>query len=539
MYSPPNDDIPNKGLHERCREMGKTPVSNLPIGCINIGRDAMRLFRNLFWVYFAPTLLILNTGVANVRGQERAFTPPQATIPLGSNVTTGNADAAQSTWRAHTPSIAHPVAHPQVAEQVFAADPLDAAGETAINGEPALTLAQIEQFALANNPSLSSAEATSSKAAGLLNQVGIRANPAAGYFGSQIADAGTDQHGLFIEQEFVRGKKLQLNREVLRHTVNAQRWETEVQRNRVLTDLRIRFYEAAAAQLQLDAINEFSQVASRGVEVAAARLQAQEASKVELLQAKIMYNTVQLTQQQTAAAYRGAWKDLAAVAGLPATEPLRLAAVLATPPAVRDWEQTLADLLTQSPELSVANELVCEKRANLKRQKAQPTANVMTQFGAGYDRATGVGLINLQIGAPLPLSNRNTGNISAAYADYVRAVENVDRIKLAIRSRLSRVAQAYESSFVAVQKYEQEILPQAKESLDLSQEAYEAGELDFLQVLVVRRRYFDSNLDLIQAQLGLAQAEAKIQGLLLTGGLDAPQDYTSGDDLRGQSFGGQ
>jgi cobalt-zinc-cadmium efflux system outer membrane protein len=460
----------------------------------------MRIFRILRSGHFAPALLLIAAGGTNVYSQEQVFTP--------------------------------------AAEQFFAAESMPAAIGTQHDAAP-LTLTQIEQFALANNPSLSSAQATSSKAAGLLNQVGTRPNPTAGYFGMQIADEGTDQHGLYVEQEFVRGKKLQLNREVLRHTVNAQRWEAEVQRNRVLTDLRVRFFEAAAAQLQLDAIAEFSQVASRGVDVAAARLKAQEASRVELLQAKIMYNTVQLSQQQTDAVYRGAWKDLAAVAGLPATEPLRLATALTTPAAVPDWEQTYADLLTQSPELAVANALVCEKRAHLKRQKAQPTPNLMAQFGAGYDRATDSGLINLQFAAPLPISNRNSGNVSAAYADYVRAVENVNRIKLAIRSRLARVAQAFEASFAAVQKYQQEILPQAKESLDLSQEAYEAGELDFLQVLVVRRRYFDSNLDFIQAQSELAQAEAKIEGLLLTGGLDAPQDHTSGDGLRGQSFGGQ
>ena len=110
---------------------------------------------------------------------------------------------------------------------------------------------------------------------------------------------------------------------------------------------------------------------------------------------------------------------------------------------------------------------------------------------------------------------------------------------MAIRSRLARVAQEYESSIAAVQKYEQEILPNAKESLELSEEAYAAGEFDFLQVLIVRRRYFDSTLAFIQSQAKLAQANAKIEGLLLTGGLEAPQDYTSGDGLRSQSFGGQ
>jgi cobalt-zinc-cadmium efflux system outer membrane protein len=145
----------------------------------------------------------------------------------------------------------------------------------------------------------------------------------------------------------------------------------------------------------------------------------------------------------------------------------------------------------------------------------------------------------VQVGAPIPVRNKNRGNISAAHAEYHRAAENVRRIELAIQSRLARAAQEFESANASVRTYEQEIMPQVEESLKLSEQAYQAGEIAFLQALVVRRNYYESRIRFIQAQGRLAQANAKIEGLLLTGGLDAPIDYTNGDGLRGQSFGGQ
>ncbi|MEO8271392.1 MAG: TolC family protein, partial [Aureliella sp.] len=138
------------------------------------------------------------------------------------------------------------------------------------------SLADIEQMALANNPAIAAANATSAAASGFRQQVGVRPNPTIGYWGSQLADQKTGQNGAFIDQEFVRGNKLALNREVLRHTVEAQRWETETQRYRVLTDVRMRFYEALAAQRQLEATETFAKVAERGVEVAEIRLKAKE-----------------------------------------------------------------------------------------------------------------------------------------------------------------------------------------------------------------------------------------------------------------------
>ena len=187
---------------------------------------------------------------------------------------------------------------------------------------------------------------------------------------------------------------------------------------------------------------------------------------------------------------------------------------------------------------------MCEKQALLRRQKAQPIPNVTAQLvtaqlGAGYDDGTDHGMINTLVSAPIPVWNQNRGNISAAYSDYVRATEEVQRIRQSIRSRLARAAQEFESAMKAVRKYEDEIIPQTKQSLELSEQAYQAGELDFLQVLIVRRSYYASMIRLIQSRGSLAQAAAKVDGLLLTGGLDSPTDYTNGDGIRGASFGGQ
>ncbi len=420
------------------------------------------------------------------------------------------------------------------------ADVEDGTYEESIGGvEPVYTLDYIEQMALSNNPAIAAASATTTKVEGLRNQVGTRPNPTLAYFGQQIADRNTDQHGVFVEQEFIRGNKLALNRAVLGHTANAQRWETETQRYRVLTDVRVRFFEAAAAQAERDATNDFAEVAGNGVKAAEDRMKAQEGTAIEVLQAQTLLSEVRLAAEQAQAKYRGAWNDLVAVAGLPDLAPSRLVADFEGQANLMSGGNSYETIAAQSPELRVANALLCEKQANLKRQQVQAIPNVTGQLGAGYDAGTDSGMINLQVSAPIPTRNKNSGNIAAAYADYTRAIENVKRIEFAIKSRLARATQEIESASASVRKYEDEILPQAKKSLSLSEEAYRAGELDFLQVLIVRRTFFESTVKYIQARGQLAQAHAQVNGMLLTGGLDAPSDYTAGDGLRGQSLGGQ
>ncbi|HCS52290.1 MAG TPA: TolC family protein [Planctomycetaceae bacterium] len=411
--------------------------------------------------------------------------------------------------------------------------------EYSVGAGSKMTLNELENLALENNPTLKQANASIVRSQGYFDQVGRGANPTLGYFGSQIADEGTDQHGLFFEREFVRGGKLQLNRDVLSHATAAQQWELETQRMRVMTDVRIRFFAAIAAQQELKAATEFVEVTTRGVEIAQMRKEALEDTQIDVLQSLTQDQEAKLVQQKARIAYEAAWMELTALIGLPCLGEAEL-----LPPANISAhplnECSLYEMmLCNSPEMATAKQRVAQARAKLSRQEVQAIPNITAQIGAGFDNATDAGMLNLQLSAPLPIYNKNRGNISAAYAEYCRATNNVTRIRCDIKARLARVIQQYESARVTVDRYENEILPQTDEALRLSNEAYDQGELSFLQILVIRKSYLDARFKSIAAHKELAQAQAKLDGLLLTGGLEEPQDVIEDDSLRGQTFSGQ
>ena len=168
-----------------------------------------------------------------------------------------------------------------------------------------MSLEDFESLALANNPTLCELAATTQKAAGFRTQVGLRANPIVGYQGTQLADQGTDQHTAFVQQEIVTGGKLDLNRRVLNEALRAQLLELEAQKLRVSTDIRIRFFEALASQRRIELIKEFQSVTAKGLELANLRKKASEGSQLEVLQAKVQKNEIDLALQQARANLRG------------------------------------------------------------------------------------------------------------------------------------------------------------------------------------------------------------------------------------------
>ncbi len=343
----------------------------------------------------------------------------------------------------------------------------------------------------------------------------------------------------FIEQDIVLGDKLRKNERVLSQEIQSQLWEVETQRFRVLTDVRQRFYEALAAQRRIELATEFEVVAAQGVSFAESRMTAKEGTRPEVLQAEIQLKQIQLQRQQADAAFKGAWKRLMATAGMPVDGKGNLAGQLPSSVEPRDWDGVKGQMLSSSPELQGARARLSRARANVDRQNAQAIPNVSLLVGAGRDNGTGSGMLNTQIGIPLPVHNRNEGNIAAAQAEFCRASQDVRRTELSIESRLAEAIVEFESASAAVDQYHLEILPRAKETLSLAEQAYKAGEFDFLQVLVARKTFFDANLEFVTSQLNLAKASVLLDGQVLTGGLDSTRDTEFDGGLRDQALSGQ
>ncbi|AMV31612.1 Cobalt-zinc-cadmium resistance protein CzcC precursor [Pirellula sp. SH-Sr6A] len=429
---------------------------------------------------------------------------------------------------AHQSSQAAGVVEPASVDVVMV-DPV-ASTEAIADGA---TLEELLSLAFANNPAIKELAATTQIAAGYRTQVGLYANPMLGYQGQQLADAGTDQHLLFVQQQIITGDKRALNRAVLNEAVRAQVQELEAQKLRVATDIKTAYYDSLRIQEQLASIDQFFELLKQGVNAAEKRMQAGEGSKIDLLQTQVQVKQLELDRRQLSASLSARLREIVALAGMPNMQLQAVAGELPKLPASQDWKAVEDGLVATSPEYAAAQARIRQASAAIRRQESQPLPNLNVQFGAGVDNSTDSGMMNVQVGAPIPVFNKNQGNIAAARAEYCRAVQEAQRIDNAIRARLAIASGDYARAAEAVDMYLSELLPAAQETLDLAEGAYRAGEQDFIQLLVTRRTYFDTNLAYIAARAQLATAQAQIDGYMLTGALNAVINNSGDDSLRG------
>jgi len=432
--------------------------------------------------------------------------------------------------------------------RVVPADALSSANELVLvpppepnaAGDDGLSLAELERLAIDNNPTLQQAAWSVDKAGGIRRQVGAYPNPQVGYSASEVGNNGrAGQQGGYISQTIVLGNKLQLNQDVIDQDIQSLSWVNEAQRLRVLNDLRLAYFDALGAQRRVELTAELEKVAEHGVKVAQDLFAAKQGAKPDILQAEIQLNEVLIIRQNAENDYDTAWRRLASIVARPDMAPTPLSGDIKASIPKYELDDLYLRLVSSSPELQVAYAKVQRAQADIRRQQAQPIPNILTQIGVAHDYTSGDDIANIQIGVALPVFNRNAGNIRAAHAEYHRAWQDVERLRLALRVRLNDAFRSFVQARNRAERIEKEILPRADENRKLTEEAYRLGEFDFLRVLTARRTYFESNLRYVVALTELRKADTLIDGLLLTGGLDAPASFDSDAGLRDQTLSGK
>ncbi len=386
----------------------------------------------------------------------------------------------------------------------------------ASSGNANAMLADFEAMALASNPAIAEAAARVEAAQGRLLQSGLGPNPEIGYSGQQLGSRGVaEQNGIVLSKKFIRGGKLELNRAVECEEVHRQNAALALQHQRVVTDVRIAFYNALAAQQRLALARQLADINAQALAAAESLVRAKEGSKVDVLQAQIELETVTAALHQAEFEVAGAWRRLASVVGQPDLPKQELTGEMETSEPILAFEDLWPQLNEMSPEIQLARIAVEKACRNLRRQQAEPISDVEIQTVLQYDNGTDGINGNVQVMFPLRIANRNQGGIQEATAQVTEARQALERKQLGLRAKLSDAFAQYETARDQVGHYRESILPKAAENLELVRRGYEAGEFSFIQVLVVQRTYSEKNSIYLTALRELWTRKLEIDGLLL------------------------
>jgi len=380
------------------------------------------------------------------------------------------------------------------------------------------TLSEFEQIALSNNPTLCQAMARIEAARGQCIQVGLLPNPVVGLSANEIGNEdAAGQYGLFVGKQHITNGKLGLRREVAQSEIQILEREAETQRLRVLTDVRIAFYDMLIEQRRVEVTEELERISREAVKTIDELVKNEEGTRVDLLQAEIEAETAQNNRQMATNDRDAAWRRLVSITGMPDDPVAAVQGELAQSLPEIHWDEAIARLRSQSPELSRAYAAVEKAKRSQQLACAEAVPNFNVQAGVSYDFASNDPFANLQFSRPIAIHNRNQGNIRSARADLSAAQCDIARTELDLQRRLAVVFQRYSNGTQQAGRYHDNILPKARETLELVYIGYRAGEeqYPYLSLLTAQRTLFNAELTYLKALREIWLANASVEGMLL------------------------
>lgn len=409
-----------------------------------------------------------------------------------------------------------------------------ARGHTQTNpaGQKAITLEELQQMALRNNPTFAQATAGIRAAEERKKQSGLYPNPTVGYQGEEIRGGSFrgGEQGFFVQQDIVTAGKLGLSRNIFEQEKKQAAAEVEEQKLRVMTSVKMDYIHALAAQQMLELRQNQSKLTRDAVETSHQLANVGQADAPDVLEAEVEEQQAELDVTMAEQNQRRVWHELAAVVGNPRLPVTRLEGNLEDRPPV-DADELVERMVNDSPSVKIAELGVAKAQAVLARAKRESIPDLQLRGGLEDNRelldGTGqpVGWQGFATaGVEIPIFNHNQGNVAASDADLERARSELERVKLALRERAANVAQNYTYSQNAAARYKSEMVPRAQKAYEMYAKKYREMAAAYPQVLIAQRTLMQLQVAYVGALESFATSSAALQSYLLTDGLEAPSE---------------
>ncbi len=397
--------------------------------------------------------------------------------------------------------------------------------DTVSNAESTMSLESLEAIALSSNPSIAQQQAIVESLRGRWVQAGLRPNPSLGFSGQQLFSNGqAEQIGLYAGHRVVRTEKLTASQIVVCREMDVAMQQLATQQQRVLTDVRLRFYEVLIAQRRKQVTEELVKIAQESLNKTNSLLEAELGTKIDVLRSTVELQESKLQLETAKNQLEAAWKQLAAVVGQPGL-PVETIRGNVDPQIELEAESLRRQLLAESPEIVTTVAEQQRAHAQLHRAMVEPLPDVDVQSIVQYDNATQAPNASLQVSMPIPFCNKNQGAIAEARMQLIAAQYAQQKMELGLQERLASAWQRYQSALAQVKGFSADdgILQNSRKTLDLIRKAYDAGEIGSLELITAQRIYSQTSLQYLSALSDYWAAKIELEGQLLKGSLQTQQ----------------
>ncbi len=377
-----------------------------------------------------------------------------------------------------------------------------------------LTLDGAISRALATSPALREAQAEVALETGetaLASRL-VRDNPEVAFdAGSRSrGDERFTDYGVTVEQRIEIGGQRALRGEASSARVTAARAKLAERQAGIVRDVRAAFVRVLAAERRRVLVADALEVARRAMGAVEERHGAGDATLIEVNAARVelgraVRDDIRATEQEKVAR-----RELSSLIGAGPEEQVSLAGTL----------EPLREAKTGDPAALVQRALrersaLVAARADLAASQAAAElaareAIPSPRIGASYEKEEDTDVVRGLLTFDLPLFDRNDAERSRA-ASAVRVAEaRIAALERDVSLEIELAAQRVDAAERSVAAFGAEVLAALDHNGALVQEGYDAGRIDFVQLLAMRRELLSARLEHLESLEDLERARAEL-----------------------------
>lgn len=258
------------------------------------------------------------------------------------------------------------------------------------------------------------------------------------------------------------------------------------------------FTEVLAAQERFRLAEETMQVAQNVVNTVTGRVQAGKVAPIEETRVKVGLSTTRIELEQAQRDLIAARKRLALLwnSSFPQfNKALGNLESLVAPPNFQMLEARVLD----NPMALRAMKAIEQRKALLEVEKTRRIPNLTINAGVVHHAQLGGNTAVASVMVPLPLFDRNQGNLKEAYERVDKAVDEQAAMELRLKTELAQSYETMSAVWNEINILRDEVLPGAKNAFNVMRRGYELGKFGLLELLDAQRVLFQNQILYVRA----------------------------------------
>ncbi len=266
-------------------------------------------------------------------------------------------------------------------------------------------------------------------------------------------------------------------------------WDYEIRRLEVFTEVVQAYTATVAAQERVRLNKELIKVAEEFLQSIEQRVKAGKISPAQMSRARVELANTRIELNRSLAELETARQRLAATWGSVSPQfewaEGQLDTIIPLPAL-----ENLLRFVDQNPHVARWAIAMQQREASLALARANRIPDPMVSGGLRYLKEASSNALVAGVSIPLPLFDRNQGNIQEARYRLLQAQYQRQATIVQVQKRLKALYNSLAAALKEVRSLQSVVLPEAENAFRIIQQGYLMGKFDFLDVLDAQRTLF-------------------------------------------------